>query len=108
MKISQTWLASQTGVSERWISARGRSPFSGPAGDQVPEAAAEVGAAEERVEGRPDPEDPGDDVGPAHGRPSPLATGGAYGVSPSAPAPASRQRRDIERRTRIAAVPIAA
>ena len=28
-----------------------------PAGDQVPEAAAEVGAAEERVEGRPDPED---------------------------------------------------
>ncbi len=28
MKISQTWLASQTGVSERWISARGRAPFS--------------------------------------------------------------------------------
>ena len=28
MKISQTWFASQTGVSERWISARGRSPFS--------------------------------------------------------------------------------
>ncbi len=28
MKISQTWLASQTGVSERSISARGRLPFS--------------------------------------------------------------------------------
>ena len=28
MKISQTWLASQTGVSERWIAIRGRSPFS--------------------------------------------------------------------------------
>ena len=28
MKISQTWFASQTGVSERWIWARGRSPFS--------------------------------------------------------------------------------
>jgi hypothetical protein len=27
MKISQTWLASQTGVSERWIRARGRAPF---------------------------------------------------------------------------------
>jgi hypothetical protein len=30
MKMSQTWFASQTGVRERWISARGRSPFSGP------------------------------------------------------------------------------
>ncbi len=57
MKISQTWLASQTGVSERWIVARGRSPFSAFAGDQVPEAAAEVGAAEDCVEGRPGPED---------------------------------------------------
>ena len=28
MKISQTWFASQTGVSERWISARGRAPVS--------------------------------------------------------------------------------
>ena len=28
MKISQTWLASQTGVSDCWIRARGRSPFS--------------------------------------------------------------------------------
>ena len=28
MKINQTWLASQTGVSECWIVFRGRSPFS--------------------------------------------------------------------------------
>jgi hypothetical protein len=27
MNTSQTWLASQTGVSERWIAARGRSPL---------------------------------------------------------------------------------
>ncbi len=27
MKISQTWLASQTGVSERWIRARGAAPL---------------------------------------------------------------------------------
>ena len=59
MKISQTWLASQTGVSERWIRRpRPLAPL-GAAGEEVPEAAAEVGAAEERVEGRPDPEDPG-------------------------------------------------
>jgi hypothetical protein len=37
-----------------------------PAGDQVPDAAAEVGAAEERVEGRPDPEDRRRGVGLAH------------------------------------------
>ncbi len=77
MKISQTWLASQTGVSERWISARGRSPRSIAAGDQVPEAAAEVGTAEEGVEGRPDPEDPGGDVGPRHEPACGSAAGGA-------------------------------
>src|ERR1700759_2575557 len=27
MKTSQTWLASQTGVSERWIAIRGSQPF---------------------------------------------------------------------------------
>ena len=76
MKISQTWLASQTGVSERWIRARGRSPLLGVAGDQVPEAAAEVGAAEERVEGRADPEDRRGGVGRAHG---PAVSGGSAG-----------------------------
>ena len=70
MKISQTWLASQTGVSERWIRARGRSPALGVAGDQVPEPAAEVGAAEDRVERRPGPEDRRGKVGAAHRRPS--------------------------------------
>ncbi len=80
----------------------------GPAGHQVPEAGAEISATEERVEGRPDPEDSGADVGPGHAPASPLEAGGAYGVSTSGSAPPSRQRRDIERRTRIAIVPIAA
>ena len=41
-------------------------PALGPAGDQVPEAAAEVGAAEQRVEGHAEPEDRRGDVGEAH------------------------------------------
>ena len=49
MKISQTWLASQTGPIECSISARGRAPALGAAGRQVPEAGAEVGAAEHGV-----------------------------------------------------------
>ena len=39
----------------------------GVAGDQVPETGAEVGAAEDRVEGGADPEDRGADVGLGHG-----------------------------------------
>ncbi len=102
MKISQTWLASQTGVSERWISARGRSPRLGVAGDQVPEAGAEVGAAEHGVERRPDPEDRRGDVGAGH---SAASAGGAYGVSSSPSSPSARQRRDIARRTSTAPAP---
>ena len=70
MKISQTWFASQTGVSERWISARGRLPFSASPAIRSQSRGAEVGAAEDRVEGRPDPEDRRGGVGPAHDGPS--------------------------------------
>ena len=49
MKISQTWLASHTGPIEWSITSRGRSPALGAAGDEVPEAGAEVGAAEHGV-----------------------------------------------------------
>ena len=49
MKISQTWLASQTGPIERSISrARPRAALRA-AGGEVPEAGAEVGAAEHGV-----------------------------------------------------------
>src|ERR1044072_9174336 len=67
MKISQTWLASQTGVRDCWT-----PPPAGPAGEEAQEAAAEVGAAEDRVEGRPDPEDRGACVRLAHRTPPPL------------------------------------
>ena len=76
MKISQTWLASQTGVRECWISTRGRSPLSAFPAEQVPEAAAEVGAAEERVGGHPGPEDDGGDVRLAHLPTSATSAGG--------------------------------
>ena len=65
-KISQTWLASQTGPIERSICAAdllARSPLPG---EQVPDAGAEVGAAEDRVQRHPDPEDRRADVGRAH------------------------------------------
>ena len=55
-KMSQVWLASQTGVMARSMRSRGRRPRLGVPGEQVPQAAAEVGAAEDRVGGDPDPE----------------------------------------------------
>ena len=79
MKISQTWLASQTGVSERWISARGRSPLSASPATRSQKPAAEVGAAEDRVERRPDPEDHRGGVGLAHAATSGVAFVAACG-----------------------------
>ncbi len=68
-KISQTWFASQTGPIAQSISARARLPRSPPAREQRPEARAEVGAAEDRVERGADPEHAGDGVGGAHFEP---------------------------------------
>ena len=48
-KISHTWLASQTGAMAWSMTSRGRSPRLRPARHEVPEAGAEVGAAEDRV-----------------------------------------------------------
>ena len=62
-KISQTWLASHTGPIEWSITSRGRSPRFSAAGDEVPEAGTEVGAAEHRVGGDGDEQDHGDGVG---------------------------------------------
>ena len=77
-------------------------PFAllGVAGEEVPEAAAEVGAAEDRVEARPGPED--HCRGGAH-----TCASGEYGDASfsAVPSPPSRQRRDIRRRTTIAIVP---
>ena len=108
MKISQTWLASQTGPIAVSISRRARSPRSPSPADQRPEPGAEVGAAEDGVERGADPEDRGGDVGLAH--PDPPATGaggssrGPYGTS-TASEPASRQRRAIRRSTSTVATP---
>ncbi len=53
-KISQTWLASQTGLIDRWTMPAQPPAALGAAGRQVPEAGAEVGAAEHRVGGQPE------------------------------------------------------
>ena len=53
-KISQTWLASHTGPMECSISAAGGRPAPAVAGEQVPEAGAEVGPREEGVRRQPD------------------------------------------------------
>src|SRR5262249_35816760 len=72
---------------------------------EVPDAGAEVGAAEERVERYPDPEDHRADVGVAHGSAS-LAPPdcGEYGRSVSAAPGPSRHRRDSARRISTAVV----
>ena len=97
MKISQTWLASQTGLIERWIMPAHAPAARGAAGGQVPEAGAEVGAAEHRVGRDPEHEEPEADVGqhqptaasraarPRLGR---LARGGAAARPPPRRAPA--------------------
>ena len=65
-KISQTWLASHTGLIERCTIPRSRPPRSRAAGREVPEPGAEVGAAEHRV-GRDAERDEADaDVREAH------------------------------------------
>ena len=105
MKMSQTWFASQTGPIAQSISPRARRPRSLPPDDEGPEAAPEVGPAEDRVERHPDPEHAGDCVGGAHSGAS--GRGGPYGTSTSSPS-ASRQRADIARSTMIVAVPSSA
>ena len=67
-KISQTWFASQTGpIAQSTSAARPRAALAA-AGEQRPEPRAEVGAAEDRVERRADPQHAGDGVGGAHPR----------------------------------------
>ena len=75
-KISQTWLASQTGPIERSIWPRTFSARSPLTGEQVPDAGAEVRAPEDRVQRHSNPEDHGADVGRAHAEAS---LGGASG-----------------------------
>ncbi|MGN6607377.1 MAG: hypothetical protein ACTHMS_10275 [Jatrophihabitans sp.] len=62
-KISQVWLASQTGPMAWSMSARGRAPRSalGAAGGEVPQAGAEVGATEYAVEDDAGQQHAGDD-----------------------------------------------
>ena len=62
-KISQTWFASQTGPIAQSISERRALAALASPGEQRPEARAEVGAPEDRVEGDADPEHAGDGVG---------------------------------------------
>ena len=65
-KISQTWLASQTGPIECSICAALAGAAFGAAGEQVPDAGAEVGAAEQGVGDEPDEHDAEQDLGERH------------------------------------------
>ena len=110
MKMSQTWLASQTGAA----SARsGGGPTRGPMlrlAYQLPGAGAEVGSGEDGVEGGAEEQHRGDHLGLAHfASPSSGGSpGGPYGIPASSSSPDSRQRRDIERSTQTVAAPSAA
>ena len=50
-KISQTWLASHTGAIEWWAWSRMRPRARTAAGEQLPEAGAEVGSGQHGIEG---------------------------------------------------------
>src|SRR5262249_50928989 len=80
-KTSQTWVASPTGGSDSRIRAGGAPPAA-PAGQQVPQAAAEVGPAQHRVQGDPGEQDPSDHIR-GHQRPtSPAARSCGAGLGP--------------------------
>ena len=94
--------------------ARGPRTALGAAGDEVPEAGAEVGAAEERVGGDADHQDHRDDVGSSDRLPlvrtagRPARSGGPYGhLGLGLGLAGSRQRRLIRRRisTRVTPTP---
>ena len=78
-KISQTWLASQTGPIAQSMSSRAAPAALAPARQQAPQAGAEVRAAEDRVHRHADEQDDRDRVGAAHRAPSvPSASGRAW------------------------------
>ena len=80
-KISQTWLASQTGPIAQSISSRGAPAALAAAGDQAQNPAPKSAPAEHRVERHADPEHAGDGVGAAH-RGSSGTAGGGRGRGP--------------------------
>ena len=69
-KISQTWLASQTGPIACSITRALAGAAAGAAREQVPDAGAEVGAAEQRVGDEPDEHDAEHDLGERHRTPA--------------------------------------
>ena len=97
-KISQTWLASHTGPIECSIRSAGGRPRLAAAGDQVPEPAAEVGAAEQHVSGQAEPQHGEHELGERHVSsrtwyPVTSASCGATGTGVSAGQPAQHVHR---------------
>ena len=86
-KISQTWLASQTGPIARPIASAGAAGAAAR-GEQVQHARAEVRPAEDGVGGQPGPEDRDQDVGERHA----AAASGRGGASAAGAPVASRRR----------------
>ena len=95
-KISQTWLASQTGAIELCAWSRIRCALRAPAGKELPEAGAEVGAGEHGVEGEPDQGEEEREVVEVHGQPPAARSDVVEGSSSGARA----------RRRRIQATPM--
>ena len=79
-KISQTWLASHTGPIECSISVALPRPAPGAAGEQVPDAGAEVGAAEQGVGDEPDEHHAEQHLRERHGQHPPGSSSGVAEV----------------------------
>ena len=86
-KISQTWLASQTGPIAWPIAVRRRRPARPPGASRCSTPGAEVGAAEDGVGGQPGPDDREQDVGERHA----AAASGRGGASAAGAPVASRR-----------------
>ena len=110
-KISQTWLASQTGPIAQSISSRGRRPRSPPPASRLHSPAPKSAPPKTAYIVTPIRRIDGDRVGLAHPEaPAARSAGGPasgpYGTSTSCSS-ASRQRRDIARSVMISAAPSA-
>ncbi len=87
-KISQTWLASQTGAIEWCAWSRIALAVLAATGEQLPEAGAEVGAGEHGVEHEPDEDEDQRERRRGASQPAGRAAGAAAEVA----SPAARAR----------------
>ena len=109
VKISQTWLASQTGPIAQSISSRGRLPLSPPRAKRLQSPAPKSAPAKTAYMVTPIQRTTATASASVIRRPPRMSDGGSlgpYGTSTSC-SPSRRQRSDIARRVMISAAPSA-